>query len=73
MNIDNYFHNKMHEFGEENVNRLISLYEPVPNKSLKKIFSKIHFQLNYFFKYLNERLSNGHYTEYFVSREHTSR
>lgn len=62
MNIDNYFHNKIDEYGEENVNRLITLYEPVPNERLKKIFSKIHFQLNHLFKYLNERLTNGHYT-----------
>lgn len=62
MNIDNYFHNKIDEYGDENVNRLITVYEPVPNERLKKIFSKIHFQLNHLFKYLNERLTNGHYT-----------
>lgn len=62
MNIDNYFQNKIDEYGEENVNRLIALYESVPNERLKTIFSKIHFQLNYLFKYLNERLTNGHYT-----------
>lgn len=62
MNIDNYFHNKIDEYGEENVSRLITLYEPVPNERLKKIFSKTHFQLNHLFKYLNERLTNGHYT-----------
>ena len=62
MNINNYFYNKIDEYGEENVNRLIALYESVPNERLKRIFSIIHFQLNYLFKYLNERLTNGHYT-----------
>lgn len=29
---------------------------------MKTIFAKIHFEINYLFKYLNERLETGHYT-----------
>lgn len=60
--------NKKDEYGEENINRLIDLYENIPNERLRDIFSKIHFELNYLFKYLNERLANGHYTAH-ESRE----
>lgn len=62
MSINTYLQNKIDEYGEENVNRLIDLYKVVPNERLKKIFSKIHYELNYLFKYLNERLSTDHYT-----------
>lgn len=72
MNIDNYLQNKLEEYGEENANRMIELYGQVPNLRLKKIFSKIHFEVNGLLKYLNERLPQydygadsefiGHYT-----------
>ena len=70
MNIDNYLQNKLEEFGEENVNRMIDLYEQIPNYRLKKVFSKMHFEINGLLKYLNDRLPRydtedefiGHYT-----------
>jgi hypothetical protein len=73
LNIENYLQNKINEYGEENINRMIELYEQVPNLRLKKIFSKIHFEVNGLLKYLNERLPRyvygadvetiGHYNE----------
>lgn len=68
INIDNYLERIIVEYREENINRLIDLYDNIPNEKLKVIFSKIHFELNVLFKYLNERLVNGHYTAY-ESRE----
>jgi tRNA A-37 threonylcarbamoyl transferase component Bud32 len=62
ISINNYLQNKNEEFGEENTNRLVNLYEDVPNERLKNVFSKIHYEINYLLKYLNERLQNGHYT-----------
>ena len=72
MNIENYLQTKLEEYGEDNINRMIEIYEPIPNQRLKKIFSKIHFEINGLLKYLNERLPRyesgwesdtiGHYT-----------
>lgn len=56
MKIENYLQNKLEEYGEDNVNRMIELYENVPNIRLKKIFSKIHFELNGLFRFLNEKI-----------------
>lgn len=72
MNIENYLQNKIEEYGNVNVNRMIQLYEDVTNNRLRQIFSKIHFEVNELLKYLNERLPRyevvddrefiGHYT-----------
>lgn len=60
--IDNYLENKKQDYGQENINSTIALYEDIPNERLKYIFSKIHSEINLLFKYLNSRLSYGHYT-----------
>lgn len=72
MDIDNYLQAKLDEYGEDNINRMIEIYEPIPNQRLKKVFSKIHFEINELLKYLNVRLPRyesglesdviGHYT-----------
>jgi len=70
VNIDNYLQNKLSEFGEENISRMIEIYEQISNPRLRKIFAKIHFEVNYLLKYLNGRIVNydldsefgGHYT-----------
>ena len=56
MKIENYIQNKLEEYGEDNVKRMIEIYEEIPNLRLKKIFSKIHFELNDLFKFLNEKM-----------------
>ena len=72
INIENYLQDKLEDYGEDNLNRMIDLYEGIPSPPLQKIFSKIHFETNRLLKYLNERLPRkgfnrdsdfiGHYT-----------
>lgn len=66
INIENYLQNKIDDFGEKNTERMIHVYEDLLNERMKKIFSRIHFQINTLFKYLNERNSADrtpkHYT-----------
>lgn len=59
-NTENKMKDMIERFGEENINRYIDFYDDIPN-NLKKFFSLIHFEINRLFKYLNGRLSNGHY------------
>lgn len=68
MDIDKYLQIKLDEYGDDNINRMIDLYEQIPNEKLKKIFSRIHFELNRLFKFLNSKLPydetiglTGHY------------
>lgn len=62
MNVENYLQSKLEEWGEEGIKNFIEVYGSVKNERLRKIFSKIHYEVNKLFKYLNERLQNGHYT-----------
>lgn len=62
MNIDIYLRNKLLDYDDEHINRLVDWYENIPNQNLKLIFSKIHFEINELLKYLNSRLGSGHYT-----------
>lgn len=72
MNLENYLQAKLDEFGNDNLNRMIELYEQTPSQRLSQIFSKFHFEINRLLKYLNERLRGndlseesgfiGHYT-----------
>lgn len=61
MNIINYLENVKDEIGYENSNRLEHLYNNMNNETLKIIFSKIHFEVNSLLRYMNGRLTNGHY------------
>ncbi|AGX42593.1 protein kinase domain-containing protein [Clostridium saccharobutylicum] len=60
--IYNYLENKKQEYGEDNVNHFIDLYDNITNSRLKIIFAKMHFEINSLFKYLNQRLGTSHYT-----------
>lgn len=64
MNINNYLENKKQEYGVDNVNGFIDLYDNIENSRLKIIFSKMHFEINSLFKYLNQRLGTSHYTAF---------
>ncbi|EOQ08928.1 protein kinase domain-containing protein [Bacillus pseudomycoides] len=61
-----YLSNKMDEYmaeyGDENIRKYISFYEEISFPCLKEIFSIFHYQFNSLFKYMNGRLSYGHYT-----------
>ena len=73
MNINNYLQNKLEEYGEENVDLMIELYEHIPNDRLKKIFSKIHFEVNRLLKYLNERIPrHNSYSEFEIIGHYTA-
>ncbi len=60
-----YLKNKMGDmirrFTDENINRYIDFYDSFP-ESLRSILSLLHYELNRLFKYMNDRISNGHYT-----------
>ncbi len=62
MNVENYLQSKLEEWGEGGIKNFIEVYGSVKNERLRKIFSKIHYEVNKLFKYLNERLQNGYYT-----------
>lgn len=61
MNVENYLQNKLEEWGEEGVQKFIELYSSVDSERLRKLFSKSHYEITNLFKYLNQRLQNGHY------------
>ena len=46
LNVENYFENKIIDYGTDNINNLIHLYQSINNKRLKIIFSKIHYEIN---------------------------
>ncbi|KAB2397465.1 MULTISPECIES: protein kinase domain-containing protein [Bacillus cereus group] len=60
-----YLTNKTDEYiqnyGNENINKYIGFYEDKP-LPLKQFFSLFHFQFNSLLKYMNSRISYGHYT-----------
>lgn len=54
--------NKLDEYGEGNVRKYIVFYDSIPNNTLQKILSIVHYNINNLFEYLNSRIYNGHYT-----------
>ncbi|QSO48479.1 serine/threonine protein kinase [Alicyclobacillus mengziensis] len=63
-----YLRNKLDEFDEkyqyfeQNARMYLDFYDYVDDESLRQFFSIFHYQLNFLFKHMNQRLQSGHYT-----------
>ena len=60
-----YLDSFLQSIGDESSDKLIYLYDEIPNSLLKLIFSSLHFNINSLFSFLNLKLisngNNGHY------------
>jgi eukaryotic-like serine/threonine-protein kinase len=66
--ISNKLEEYIQRYGTDHINRYIDFYSSTSNQNLREIFALLHYKLNGLFKYLNGRITNGHYTAH-ESRE----
>lgn len=60
--LDGYFIRKLNQYTIDNVDAFIDTYEEIENENLKKIFSKIHYEINNLFSFMNIKMDiNGHF------------
>lgn len=60
--LNGYFVRKLNEYTYENIDDFIDNYEEIENINLKRIFSKIHFEINALFTFMNFKIGvNGHF------------
>lgn len=66
--ISNKLEEYIQRYGTDHINRYIDLYGSISDQNLREIFALLHYKINDLFKYLNGRITNGHYTAH-ESRE----
>lgn len=47
--LNGYFVRKLNQYTIDNVDAFIDTYEEIENQNLRRIFSKIHYEINYLF------------------------
>lgn len=60
--INGFFIRKLNEYGIDNMNAYIYTYDNISNENLKKVFSKIHYEINSLFNFMNNKIDiNRHF------------
>lgn len=60
--LNGYFVRKLNQYTIDNVDAFIDTYEEIENQNLRRIFSKIHYEINYLFSFMNNKIDiNGHF------------